>query len=357
MKVRKKVLALLLAAVTTLSVGVTAFATEGSGNDYTDQDTVTIKKEYEATNAGTKSPAETFYLKQDGAGRVREGEATTAPDLIKIQDTEYVGQADFSAGGAKTDSEVDGGATRTVSMKINLPEYSRVGIYEYTLKEVDNGTVGVDYFDGDIILVVTVIRNSNGEVRVAGVHTETPVDTGNATGKKSDTFVNSYSAGQLSVTKKVTGNMGDQEKYFKFTVTLNAPATGSVKSEITVGETPYVGPDGKKNPTTIILGVPTDFYLKHDDTLLISNIPYGVTYKVVEEADSNYDAPEYTFSSQEKGDEKLVDTAEETVVVTNNRDEEVDTGITLDTLPYILVSGLVMIAAVVMIVRRRRVED
>ena len=41
----------------------------------------------------------------------------------------------------------------------------------------------------------------------------------------------------------------------------------------------------------------------------------------------------------------------------NIKNGDVDTGITLDTLPYILVFGLVMIAAVVMIMRKYRVED
>ena len=63
MKVRKKVLALLLAAVTTLSMGVTAFATGGTGETtYTDQTTVTIKKEYVAANADTTSPTVMLLL-------------------------------------------------------------------------------------------------------------------------------------------------------------------------------------------------------------------------------------------------------------------------------------------------------
>ena len=51
---------------------------------------------------------------------------------------------------------------------MNLPEYTSVGVYTYTLKETDNKTAGVTYYSKDIKLVVTVIQGEDGELRVAG---------------------------------------------------------------------------------------------------------------------------------------------------------------------------------------------
>ena len=43
-----------------------------------------------------------------------------------------------------------------------------------------------------------------------------------------------------------------------------------------------------------------------------------------------------------------------TVTITNTKTAEVDTGITLDSLPYILIVAVVLAAAVVMIINKRR---
>ena len=89
----KKLLSIGLAAMLAFGLATTSFAasdTDAAGSDnttgssttvtYTDQDTVTIKKEYTLIGAGT-SPAETFTLAQVGKGKVTDGEATEAPAL------------------------------------------------------------------------------------------------------------------------------------------------------------------------------------------------------------------------------------------------------------------------------------
>ncbi len=333
MKVRKKVLALLLAAVTTLSMGVTAFATEG-GATHTDETEVTVTKKYVAANPDTISPAETFTLVQVGDGVVTDGDADSAPALGTITGASFVEGA-ATATGAEAD------------ITITLPTYDRVGVYEYTLQEVAGKTAGVTYYGDEIKLVVTVMQDGTGKIRVAGVHTESPVDTGNKEGNKSDTFVNTYSAGTLSVSKTVAGNMGDHEKYFAFEITLNG-----VEGKTYANPYAITGGSNKANPTAMAVGETVTVWLKDGETINIANLPYGVTYTVTE---ADYTEDDYTTTKT--GDTGTINAATQTASFTNTKTGEVDTGITLDTLPYILVFGLVMIAAVVMIVRRRRVED
>ena len=327
MKVRKKVLATLLAAVTMLSMGVTAFAQNDSG--YTDQGTVTVTKKYVATNEGTTSPTETFTLVQVGEGEVKDGDATSAPSLGTITG------AQFDAGAA-----TKGGAEADIT--IALPTYDRVGVYEYQLQEVAGTTAGVTYYGDMIRLVVTVMQGTDGKLRVAGVHTE------GSEGGKSDTFTNTYSAGALSISKTVDGNMGDHDKYFEFTITLTGEEGKTYADSYAITGGTY-----DKNPKTIsVNGEAVTVMLKDGDTINIANLPYGVSYTVVE-TDANADG----YIANESKYTGTISAETQSADFVNTKDGDVDTGITLDTLPYILVFGLVMIAAVVMIMRKYRVED
>lgn len=326
MKKTKKLLACLIAAATMFTMGSTAFAAE-AGTTYTDQSTVTIKKAYKLTNRGTTSPAETFTLVQDGDGTVRNSEITSAPPLKTITGATF----------AENAATVEGA---TGDITVELPTYDHVGIYEYTLKEKDdNQTAGVTYYGNKIKLVVTVIQGENEKLRVAAVHTESE-------GKKSDTFTNTYSAGKLNISKTVTGNLGDQSKYFEFKVALTGQDGKHYASSYHVSES-----SNKSNPTSIKIGEETTFLLKHGETISIANLPYGVSYTVTEKAADGY-------TTKKKGDTGTVNKADQTAAFENNRTGEVDTGINLTTLPYILVfAGVIVIAGAAFITRRRRYED
>lgn len=318
----KKLFAIMLALMLVLTMG-SALAEE-----YEDQQTVTVTKRYQLIGDGS-SPEETFTLVQVGS-RVVEGEAETAPELGTITGAHF-------AAGAATTAGAEAGIT------INLPRYDHVGIYEYTLQEVAGMNAGVAYYGQNIKLVVTVINDTDGNIRVAAVHTESEG------GEKSDTFTNTYSAGELNITKNVEGNLGDTDKYFEFTVTLTGESDKTYAVNFAVSGGSY-----ESNPTTIALNEPTKFYLSDGDTITIENLPYGVTY-TVEEAD--YTADGYTTEGEISTPEKI-DSAAETVTVTNtNNNADIDTGITTDNLPYIVLMGIVVLAGVAMIAKRRMAHN
>lgn len=334
MKKTKKLLACLIAAATMFTMGSTAFAeTETTP---TDHETVTIHKQYKLVGQGT-SPAETFTLKQVGDGRVTDGDATNAPHLGEITGAAFVE-------GAATAKGTVGNIT------VALPKYDTVGVYEYTLKEVAGTTAGVSYYGKEIILKVTVVNGDDGNLRIAAVHTEA---VGEA---KSDSFENTYSAGTLEISKKVTGNLGDKDKYFAFDVTLNGDSTKTTAKSFEVGKTSY-----KDNPTSIELGKKTIVYLKDGETLDIKNLPYGLTYTVEEH---DYTTKEgYTTTVNEKNgrtleNQTVKDGTEKAEFVNNKNNDKIDTGVNLTTLPYILVfAGVIVIAGAAFITRRRKFED
>lgn len=336
MKKTKKLLACLIAAATMFTMGSTAFAAEADATPV-DQETVTIHKQYKLIGEGT-SPEETFTLEQVGRGKVTDGDAKSAPHLGTITG------ALFTKGAATAS-----GITKDIT--IELPTYEKVGVYEYTLHEVNRNNAGVTYYENNIKLVVTVIQGENGKLRIAAVHTEA------ANGEKSDTFENTYSANSLPVKKVVTGNLGDKEKLFDVTVTLKNNTGKTMASDIsyTAGDKENTIKASDWDGTTVTKNI----QLKNDQTITFTNLPFGVEYAVTE-ADytgnnGGYDAPKYEY----KNNDKKISVADQSVTITNNKNSDnIDTGINLTTLPYILVfAGVIVIAGAVFITRRRKYED
>lgn len=334
MKRVKRIFACLLALTMMFGLSATAFATESgntytdesSGKTYTDKETVTIKKEYKLTNADTISPGETFTLIQVGDGKVTDGDAASAPHLGTITG------AQFDAGAATVNGT-------TGNITVALPNYTSVGVYEYTLQEVPGTTAGVTYYEGNIKLVVTVVNGSNGNLRIAAVHTEAE------NGEKSDTFTNTYSAGKLNISKTVTGNLGDKDRYFEFKVNLKGVSGKAYGDSYAISGGSY-----KDNPTSAKVGEETTFYLKHGETISIANLPYDVEYTVTE-------TPMKDYETTKTGDHGTIAAAEQIASFTNDRTGSIDTGVYLDNLPYILVFAGVLAIAAVFVVRRRRFED
>lgn len=319
----KKFVAILLTLMLVLGIGA-AVAEE----TYSDVSSVTVKKVYKLTNANMSSPAETFTLEQVGAGRVTDGDATSAPALGTITG------AIFAKGAATVDGT-------TGNITIALPTYEKVGVYEYTLREVAGKTVGVAYYGKDILLKVTVIEQG-GKVRVAAVHTES--GEGDDTAKR-DNFPNEYSAGDLNVTKTVAGNLGDQSKKFNFTVTFTKPDGKDVNSTITatvagVDATDFnVAWDDKGTYTYT-------FQLKHGQKASFANLPYGVTYTVTETAVTGYE-------TTKTGDSGTINAAEQTAAFTNTKTGSIDTGVTTESLPYVVLMGFVVLAGAALLIKRK----
>lgn len=335
----KKLISLALALVLVLSMSTVAFAAEGDEAAYTDMSTVTLTKEYKLTNTDTTSPAETFTFSALTCTKVEDAGVDVTTSNAPVPTIANVVYATGEAGGDN--------AKKTIT--ITLPTYTSVGVYTYTFTEVDGGTAGVTYRSDAITLVVTVIEQ-DGKVRVAAVHTE---GDGEA---KSGEFNNEYSAGSLSVKKTVTGIMGDQQKEFTVKVTFTAPTGDTVREAIT-----YV--DGSETKT-IDAGEgwtgskEVEITLKHDETVTFTNIPYGVTYTVVEndyttEENGGYDAASYNFDDSNK----KIDSASENVTITNNKGGSVDTGITMDSMPYILLLAVAAMGLFVFFGKKRMMRE
>ena len=335
----RKLCSIVLALALTLSASAVAFAEGASGDQeavpssYEDMETVTLTKTYQLTNPGTESPAETFTF-----SALECTEVTDAADGVTTANAPVpsIASVTYAAGEA-------GSNTATKTVLITLPTYTSVGIYTYTFSENDNNTAGVTYRTTPIRLVVTVIEQDN-KIRVAALHTE------NEDGDKSADFDNTYSAGSLSVTKQVTGLLGDQNKEFTVTVNFAAPAGDKVYSDIhyTKGGVDYtIAGDGWITNSV-------DITLKHNEKITFTNIPYNVTYTVTEaDYSSQGYTPTYTFGDTNK----TIDSTADTVTITNQKDGIVDMGVTVDSLPYVLLLVMVCGGMFLLITKKRMIQD
>ena len=351
MKFTKKLFAVALALCLMLCLSIPAFAE----TTYKDTSTVEITKVYESNGAG-ESPEETFKLVETDFVGVEQNDIVFA-DLSDADKAKIDLPGKNVDGVGKVISEVkfdkgDAGKADKKSKKFtfNLPDYDKVGVYTYKLKEVPGDTAGVEYCNDDITLVVTVVNNGKPDGKLARL---VAVHVGS---HKTSSFTNTYSAGTLKVAKVVTGNMGDKQKKFDFTVTFTKLDSVNVKSNITAtvagGTATNLNLVWTENKATY------NFSLADGETASFDNLPYGVQYEVNEATYSDYTPTTDKAKGTINADTLDAEKHEVTATITNDKNNNnIDMGVTLDNLPYILVLVAVLGGAVVMFTRKRRFED
>lgn len=334
----KKFLSMMLALVLALSMSTATFAAESQNASFS--------KTYQLTNDGTRNPEETFTFTFTADHVTDSNKNLNEEAMPAIADATVT----YNAGEATI-----AGLKKTVDVALNNVEWPGVGIYYYQVKESVGNTAGVKYDPATAWLKVTVAYSENTNTYYTAFVTLNLADEdGNGiTDEKTGGFTNEYSAGSLAIKKEVTGNMGDKSAYFAVKVTLNGEEGKIYQNSYSVEGGSY-----EKNPSSIAIGAETTFYLKNDETITIKNLPYGVTYTVVEndyttEENGAYDPAKYVF-----GDEaKKIDSASDNVVITNNKGTTVDTGINLDSLPYILMLAVAFIGLFAFFSKKRMMRE
>ena len=342
----KKCFSLLLALVLALGLTTAALAAEVrpavtvGDAVYEDITEVPIAKLYQLVNDGTVSPAETFHFRLEAVGVTDSTETLATMPMFGSGTSAqpYTFDIGFAEGEATADGEVN-------EAVLPLPTYTTVGIYTYKITEIVEDTArtaGVTYNTQPLFLKVTVLQAEDGMVRVAAIH------LGTEDGDKQAHIVNTYSAGTLDVTKTVAGHLGDRTKDFRFTVTLTKQADLCMNSAIglTVAgvEQRDFAPDWDANGVCTV-----SFTLKHGETASLTNLPYGMTYTVAED---DYTAEGYTTAKT--GDSGTIAADAVTAAFTNTKGGTVDTGVLLDSAPYVML--LLLAAGGAVLFLRRRVH-
>lgn len=208
-----------------------------------------------------------------------------------------------------------------------------------------------------------------------------------------DRVVNFYAhykkvTSNVTITKQVTGLLGDTNKEFTFNVSITqngADCSAGVKA--------------KKENTEVFLN---GFTLKHNETVTLENVPIGATIKVTEVTPGEHytvsatghgaeqngrDNVAFTYvaaantataSDADEADLMLLSMDEDTavdadgdavaydsgikvdnnrIIVTNRATLIPDTGVLLDTLPYIVILAVVAGGVALLMLRKHRKED
>lgn len=171
------------------------------------------------------------------------------------------------------------------------------------------------------------------------------------------TFYAKYvpASANLTVTKTVTGKLGDTNKAFTFTITKADGASANIiDANVEISEADRAKVEWKGNG---------QFTLKDGASITFKNLPSG-EYKILEE---DYTGEKYETSWQIGTDGEVqeknstatvtIGTTEQTVHFTNHRTLEPDLGVLLDTLPYIVILAVVAGGGILLMLRKRRKED
>ena len=354
----RRTFALLMALMLVLSMSATAFAAETDGKATAEyrseagEADILIEKLYQINGSDSAElyPVETltFAAKPDSSN----------PDTTNLTIAPLT---------------VTGNANQALT--IHLPVYSQVGTYKYTITETTEKEMqGVTYSTAAIAVTVLVTYNYEEEKLDTQIVLSTAApegDNADANGDgKVDTFINQYDVGMLTLEKKVEGNLGAKDVYFDISVTFTSPK--EVASVIGVkggsyGENPetieiadWVEADGSWTCTKV-------FKLKDSDLLTFSDIPEGIRY-VVEEAakhlvgEDGFDvnsAPDTDYTVTYNGEKVSSATgsidSEETaaVAVENEKSTSVETGVLLDSMPYVLMITAALAGLIVIFGKKR----
>ena len=334
----KKLFALLLTLALVLSFGITAMAAEPVMTSKATTYEALIKT-YNVVggNDATLYPAETLTFTSTPAV------GNPDPTNLTVNDLEVTGNTNQK-------------------LVINVPAYSKVGVYHYTITENAGNTQGVTYTT-DAVNVSVLVEYDYTDEDGDGYGLKATIGVTNAAGEgegelKHNTFTNTYSLGSLTVSKEVAGNLASQSQEFAIDVTFTSDQP--VLSTITCGDGQTIVPNEDWSLVDGVYTAMVTVKLIHGQDVTFNNIPAGVTYTVVEQA--KHEAPDPNGSNPETGYtvtyEGETGTIAENVTaaskVINTKGTTVNTGVVLDSLPYVLLIAVAVVAVVLFTVRKRR---
>ena len=159
----------------------------------------------------------------------------------------------------------------------------------------------------------------------------------------------------MTIHKKVTGAFGERTKEFAFSVKL-------------------------ENADCSVEGIgPTSFKLMHGQQVELKNIPINTTITITESNANDYktsatghngyvsgsNARTFTYKVEEEGGKAVLKSeganaakvANNAITVENDFDGTPDTGVLLDTLPYLILLAVAVAGGVLVVVRKRKHRD
>lgn len=166
----------------------------------------------------------------------------------------------------------------------------------------------------------------------------------------------------LTISKTVTGLLGDQHRAFTFQI-VDKDGKPVALTDSNIEKSVDNLTEEDKAKVDLVNGAEGKFTLVSGASITLKNLPSG-EYKVIEE---DYSGEKYDTSWQIGTDVEVyeknstaavtIGTTEQTVHFTNHRTLEPDLGVLLDTLPYIVILAVVAGGVALLMLRKHRKED
>ena len=314
-------------------------------NDFSEYDNPTINKVWNyGTSPYTDGEEFEFQLEYANQADPVGSNETVVPTLKADQD----GVVSVNVTDCNSDGSADG--FTTLDKLVDEFEFTAPGQYYFTLSEVEGSNPNVDYSTDTYQVRVDVVWDTNED----GSPSKTTEIDGMYVfedGKKAEnvTFTNGSNASDdpLTISKKVAGTAANTDDSFSFKITLGSGVEGTYNVV-------------KKDETIATLSADNsysvDITLKHGESVTIPGLPVGVEY-TVSETDTNY-TETYSINNapavEGRTAEGTIEDNGNTVAFTNEKGFAAETGITMNTLPFVGVGVVAAAGAVTLVISRKR---
>lgn len=302
------------------------------------------------TDGNTHAPSTTFNftITEGGAGKL--GTATVYAGvaggltLDAANDFSFAPEADASAS-----------YTKTGKIKVDATKFTKPGVYHYLVTETQGTYDGITYDTTPRHVYVFVINGDESyEVEAVKVVIDGEED-------KADSLkvINKYGDNtpdddihDFIVKKTVTGNQGDKNMDFSFTITIDGDDTDKKDKEL------YKAVKTLKNGEEEIIHIKdeeaTSFALKDTETLHIYGLSEKDKYTVTE---TDYTAEGYTTTIKDKNATGQLEADGVVVEFINDKNVGPATGVAMTFAPYVLLVAAAGGLGAVVLGKKKREDD
>ena len=250
---------------------------------------------------------------------------------------------------------------KSVSITFPVGTFTKPGVYRFVINETNNSLPGVAYdsnptryldvfvvADSNNVLSVNgcVLRNAATDIGTNGEYVEDP-------DVKSSGYINTLTQYDFDFSKTISGNQGDKNKRFNFTLNITGANPGTY---------PINANDVEGNPTSITVGANGtaigEYSLTDGSTVKVIGLNKGAVCTVTEDPDDYTATHRLDDNSVDSGASSGAVTldSDHSVAFTNTRNGIIPTGIIMTIAPFaigICVFGAVFIFIICKRKRRR----
>ena len=240
-------------------------------------------------------------------------------------------------------------AQKSVSIDFPVGTFTKPGVYRFVINETNSNLPGVTYDSNPTrYLDVFVVANDNNELSVNGyVLRDAATDIG-TNGEyvedpdvKSSGYTNSLTQYDFDFSKTISGNQGDKNKRFSFTLTITGANPGTY---------PIIANNVTDNPTSITVGTSGtatgEYSLTNGSTVKVVGLNAGAVCTVTENPDDYTATHKLDTGEENSGADSGAVTlnSDHSVAFTNTRNGIIPTGIIMTIAPFAI--GICVFGAV-----------